>query len=330
MKTSPFLLTLLMLSVAFAGCTEGDGGQDPSGGDPADPDSLQMGKGGIKGLLVDDRYRPIHIVEDEVRSEYQTTGFILVQETAEEVLTNSNGEFVVTNLAPGPYTLRVQADGYDAKSTTVVVEAGLYAETTVEARRILSEGSFTVATEHTVYISCAFDYFASGGNGLPPHLGPGCDGDLSTDGYSSTYFSDYTSYGDNATWMVTEMLANQERPWEVQIRSADADGNRIRYATVNTRGDYVRAVMERGENADDYQQNPGYEGTYVPWNNDRDFQTIFFVDHDGREEAQSIPVAGGLFCCGAGVSLGIKAKILQTVFLGPPEVDPESYCVLCE
>ena len=34
-------------------------------------------------------------------------------------------------------------------------------------------------------------------------------------------------------------------------------------------------------------------------------------------------------CVGVGTDFGVKAKFLQSVFLGEPDVDLESYCALC-
>ncbi len=331
MKTNVFLLTALMLSVAFAGCTDGDGGQDPNSGDPTDPNALQLGKGGVKGLLVDDRYRPIHIVEDEARSEYQTTGFILIQETAEEIITNENGEFTITNLAPGTYTLRVQADGYDAKSVQVLVEAGTFSEITIEARRIVSQGGVVLSQENSMYIPCGYDYVANGG------IFP-CDLDFSLDGYGAAFSSDYSSYGEEVSFMITEMLANQERGWEIQVRHSDEDIElELDYfaAELND-GDYVRIQLERGVQSEEHQDNPGYDYRYGSWDNLGRYTTIMFVDHPYREEHQSVtpadPTGEGLtpLCCGVGFTMGVKAKFLQSIFLGPPEVDIDEFCVLCE
>lgn len=321
------LLALLTVSVAFAGCTDGD-----DAGNPADGGSdggLQEGKGAIRGLLLDDRYRPIHLLADGGDGEFQATGFILVQQTAQQVQSNENGEFQVLNLPPGQYTLRVQSDGHEARTTQVDVRSGVFAEVTIEARRVVSEGSTILTEENSVYIACALDYVANGGNYF-------CDGDLSLDGYSSSFYTDYSDYGEDVTYMVTEMLANQEKGWEIQLRGSQDDGETTTYfAAELNQGDYVRIQLERGVNADDHQDNIGYTDFYGPWENVDGFSTIVFVDHPYREDHQSIvpedPVVGLTpFCCGVGFTMGVKATFLQSVFLGPPETDIDSYCILCE
>ncbi len=209
----------------------------------------------------------------------------------------------------------MQVDDHEATPQRLQVEEGLFAEATLLARRVLSEGSFVLTQEHTVYIPCAADYVANGGN-LP------CDLDFSDDAYSSTFQSDYTAYGANATAVVTELLANQEKAWEFQIRT----GTRYSIGAL-VEGTYLKVYMENGVPAEEFWNNPGYDDRYKPWLNDDSFQTIFFIDHPFRQEHQN--VLGGTFCCGIGFSVGVQAQILQSVFLGTPEEDVATYCVLC-
>lgn len=329
MKTQALLVALLTTSIVFAGCTDKD---QPTQVDPDDPSTLQQGKGAIKGLLLDDRYRPIELIDGTPTSEFQAAGFILIQETAEQVYSNADGEFQVVNLSPGTYTLKVQSDAHDAKVASAVVTAGVFTEITVEAQRVFNEGGTILAQENSIYIHCATDYFANGGNGVPL-TGIPCDLDLSDDSYESYFISDFSEYGDNVTYMVSEMLANQEKNWEIQLRHIDDDVEvEFPYFVAElASGSYVRMQIERGVNAEDHQDNAGYSDLYGPWDNLGDYQTIVFVDHGFREEIQGVdPI--GIFCCGLGVSLGVKAKFLQSVFLGPPpeSVDIDDYCVLCE
>ncbi len=311
---SRVLIVPLLVCVGLAGCTDGDGGTDA----PVSPEGLAAGTGAISGLLVDDRFRPLHLT-DEPDGAYERTGFILLSETGATAQTSINGEFGFTGLEPGTYTLRAQIDGHELTPSTVRVEADTITESTLIARRIANVDGAILTVEHTVYISCAFDYIQNGGNGLPPHIGIGCDGDISDDGYESNFIADYSSHGPNATWLVTEMLANQDATWELQLRGSSI------YATEWATGDYARIALERGQDAPDHQDNPGI--THGKWQNAESFQTILFVDHALREEQQS--VTQGLFCCGVGATFGVRALILQSVFLGIPETDPAVYCVLC-
>jgi hypothetical protein len=309
-------IALLFMGVMIAGCTgNGADSVDDADAGVVDRDSfrLQSGKGAVAGLLVDDRFRPIHLT-DNPDGEFQTTGFVLLQETGQQVRTNENGEFTFTNLDPGTYTLRVTAAGHEATPQRVTVAEGVFNELSVIARRVASDASFLLTQEYSMFIACAADYFANGGN-LP------CDLDLSSDSYSSAFNSDFTGLAD-VTHMITEMKANQEKCWEIQIRT----GARY-FAAALLCGDYVLVPLEVGVNADAVQNNPGYGSRYQPWLNDDGFQTIMFVDHDFRDTHQQF--LGGTLCCGVGFSAGIKATFLQSVFLGEPEVDVDSYCVLC-
>lgn len=310
------LLALLTSTVALAGCTSDEPTNDQVLDGGADEDNFQLkaGKGAISGLLVDDRFRPIELTDDP-NTEFQRTGFILLQELGLRAQTDANGEFSFVDLDPGQYTLRAQIDGHEATPERVTVSEGLFAESTLLARRVLSQGSFILTQEHTVYIACALDFIANGIN-LP------CDLDLSDDSYSSDFGSDYQSYGSNATAVVTELLANQDKSWELQVRT----GTRY-YIGALASGTYIKVYMENGVNAEEFQNNVGYADRYQPWLNDDTFQTIFFIDHGFRQEHQD--VLGPTLCCGAGLTVGIRSTILQSVFLGVPEVDIEDYCVLC-
>lgn len=304
------------LAVALAGCTSDP--QTIDGAVDEDGFGLAAGTGGIHGLLVDDRFRPLELT-DTPAGEFQREGFILLQELGLTAQSNANGEFTFVDLEPGVYTLRMSVEGHEGVPETIRVDAGVFADATLVVRRIASVDGAIITQEHTVYIDCAFDYLQNGGNGLPPHVGIGCDLDVSQDGYSSNFIADYSSFGANATWLVTEMLANQENSWELQLR-----GSTI-HATEWATGDGARIVLERGVKPADHQDNPSFN--HGAWHNAEPFQTILFVDHAFRQEQQD--ATGGLFCCGVGASLGIRAQILQSVFLGPPEEDVAAYCVLC-
>ena len=61
-----------------------------------------------------------HIIEDGTEENIAFAA-ILVVETGEGATSNENGQFSLTNLAPGKYTLRVTAMGYEEMSKEVVV-----------------------------------------------------------------------------------------------------------------------------------------------------------------------------------------------------------------
>jgi hypothetical protein len=301
----------LVVLTTLAGCS----GDAPPGDGPI---RIEEGRGAIAGLLVDDRFRPIHLTADEPTTEFQARGFVLLQETGEQVLTSQNGEFSFSDLTPDTYTLRVAAGGHEAVPQKVTVQAGSFAETSIVARRVISAAGAILTQENSMFIACAADFIVNGGN-LP------CDLDFSSDAYSSAFTTNYTHLGE-ASAMITELKTNQEKRYEIQVRGFnETAGSTDRYAVAIFEGDYHRITNVRGEINLDDQDNPGYPEN-VAWDNRWDFDTIMFVDHDGREELQSL---GSPTCCGVGASLGIKATFLQSVFLGAPEVELASYCALC-
>ncbi|MEA3189792.1 MAG: Carboxypeptidase regulatory-like domain [Thermoplasmata archaeon] len=300
MRTLPFLAALLLSATALAGC--GDSG---TSADSSTTQELASGKGGISGLVIDDRYRPI-------------PGAVVVlmplglQATADQI-----GQVAFNDLEPGPYELLVQAPNHEAAPRAADVAAGEYTEVELEARRIFSQDGRIVTTEFSVFIPCAVDYVANG-NVID------CTLDQSGDSFRAGFVSDYTPYGDNVTYLVTEMLANKDDRYEVQVR-CEAAADYMGVARIN--GRYARFTLQYGNQTPDAPVPPEY-GATNDWTNDcADLNTILFSDSAGREEIQSVdPI--GIICCGAGAHFGIKAKFVQSLFLGPPEVDLDSYAVL--
>jgi hypothetical protein len=117
------------------------------------------------------------------------------------------------------------------------------------------------------------------------------------------------------------MKANKVGAYEVRIRPTDHDqGGSDNFAVMEIKdSDYLRIINKVGEVA-----HEPYEltGNNAAWNNTEEFITILYVD------AATKNVTGqGDF--GASVDLGIRAKFVQSVFVGEPEVNIETYCVLC-
>ncbi len=102
MNLRVLLMCALTASVALAGCASSDGGDDQvlDGGVSDDTFTLKAGRGAISGLLVDDRFRPIELT-DNPTTEFQRSGFVLLQELGLKARTDSNGEFSFVDLEPG-------------------------------------------------------------------------------------------------------------------------------------------------------------------------------------------------------------------------------------
>lgn len=303
------LVVCSVVAVALAGCQ--DEGAAAAALDRESFD-LASGKGAIAGLLVDDRFRPIELT-DSPQSEFQDAGFVLLQETGQQVQTSPNGEFSFVDLAPGLYTLRVRADGHEAVPTRVEVRAGEFSETSVVARRVVSDAGALLTQEYAVFIPCSIFFIANG-------LVYDCTFDQSGETFRAYYFANHTGIPD-VTAMVTEMKANREGNYAVQVRSF---GPTEYHAVAVPEGvDYIHIVTEVGVANDEWTAF----GPNTPWNNTREFQTIMFAMGLMHNQMSQSGIPG--VCCGVGVVLGTKAQFLQTVFIGPPEVDLEAYCVLC-
>lgn len=308
-----WLLALTMIAAGLAGCN--DKGKDtPPGEEPP----LQSGKGAISGLVVDDVFRPI-------------PDALVLASNGLTATSDGSGQFTLTNLEPGSYILRLQADGHEAAPQTFEVKAGEYTEAELLARRVLNEGSRIATNEFSVFVPCAAGFIVNG-------ITANCVLDLSGDSFRSSFTSNLTAQ-KNITYMVTEWKFNQVGDWNVQIREDDgSSAGGERYGTLDIlQGDYARIILQLGvlnEEANAQRNN-------VVWNNTKPFATGIFLNGQFKQEAQdvydTVPVcptgqqAGlNLLCTatGAGVTFGVRARIIQSVFIGEPEIDPMTYGVL--
>lgn len=293
----PILTALLLVLVGLAGCAD-----EPAPTSDAPDQPLAAGTGAISGLLVDDAFRPIPDAN------------ILVQETGQQVETNANGEFFVGDLQPGTYTLRVNAEGHEAKPETARVDAGEFTEMNILARRVTSLDGATVTQEFTVFLDCAVSLVVA----LPFD----CSTDLSGDSHRRDFTVDYTPYGADASALVMEMKAAQSKRYEVDIWWPDGDTIPF-YANDVFTGDYAHFVLKHGET------NTEDEAIFTndPWINEYPLLTEIIVFGELSEEGGQVEefFLGG----GVGVHLAVKAQFMHTLFLGEPEVNVDDYCVLC-
>lgn len=327
MKASSVLLALtLMAAPLLSGCFGGDedepvpaGTGNESGDATVTRQELAADRGAIAGLLVDDRFRPI------------PNGRILLQETGDTARANANGEFQFVDLKAGEYTLRATVEGHEAQPKTVDVTAGEYAEIDIMARRVVSEGGHIVTQEFTVFIPCAADFVANG-------IVWNCLLDLSGDTYRPGFTANYTNT-TNVTYLVTEMKANQVGRYTVQVREDDGSssgGDRYAVARV-VDSDYVKIVNKVNETNEEHNG----QNNNVPWTNDRQFQTIMFFEGEYKDEVDGIsqncpdvpdtpPPAPNPNCPsrGVGAAFGIKARFVQSLFIGEPDVDIANYRTL--
>lgn len=240
--------------------------------------------------------------------EFQFEGFILIQETGGRYRTNENGEFTVVDLEPGTYTIRVSVVGHEAIPLRVKVNAGEFAEVDVVARRTSTDNTAIISQEYSVFIPCSLRTIENG-------RVLDCTFDQSGDSYRAYFVADYTEVGEDAYALVTEMLANQAGTYRVQIR------NGVRWAseTIYDDATYSKIILYNGET----NEEDNWYGDNVAWNNDDEMQVILFAGAELEREGQDLG-----FCCGLGLKVAVRGTFVQTLFIGKPAEDVESYAVL--
>lgn len=293
MKT--WILALLTVSVAFAGCA-GDNGADENGvveGKISDDDkdgALAVGKGAIEGLLVDDAFRPLELTENP-QSQYQFDGFIFIQELALEVKTNENGEFTILDIEPGTYRMRPQVDGHDGKTQRVTVTEGEFTEVQIIVQRKVSDSGTVITDEFAGFTPCAV-----------PFLVFNCL-DASGDSYRPGPENiDYTSFA-NVTYMVIEMRTNEEGAYMFQARNSAE--TRVYGSASTGGGNYAKAILYNDELVTD-----PIEGA-TPWTNNENMEIILFIEDES-------------------VHLATRSQFMVSLFIEEPELDLNQYAVIAD
>ncbi len=319
MKPAPVLLLLMTLVSLLAGC----GGKASSGGAEglgARPD-LAPDKGAITGLVVDDRYRPV------------AGAFLLLTPIGLTATSDDLGQFEFLDLQPGAYILQANAKDHEASPKNVDVAGGVYTEVEAPMRRLFGETGFTVTTQYSVFIGCAFSVVEETDIGVP-RTGEDCMLDQSGDSTRFGFDSDYLTYRGNVTYLITEMKANHKAStsngaYKVVVRDAkDADPYFASKFTVDS--DYLKLTMHYGnKSADDTENRNGV------WKNKEKLQTALFPQGGFKQETQTVINAQcGVGLCfesrGLGAQFGVKATFVQTLFIGEPTIDIKHYCVLAE
>ncbi len=363
-KLSHVFVAAIMASVVLAGCVESDGGE-AAGVDAVNPDEyqLEIGKGAVAGLLLDDRFRPIHLTED-AQTEFQSNGFILVQETGAQLRTTENGEFQILDVDPGQYTLRLQAEGYEAIPIKVDVEEGVWNEATFSARRVANEQDIIVTQEHAAFASCFTNF-------VMLSYTTDCTGDLSGDTDRAAWYPNLSEFNASLHYVIVEILFDKDAPPTTAYDGVAREG------PIGT--DYSACLLEDDsgrhcklhlpidrESPDPWISGGGCDASpsgpdgFCPYNTSKQLQVIIFGRGYGYQEVKSAykPVndaivtyvgcpAGGVVpvpsCLheatmrrGAGGALATKATYMLSLFLYDPEADPtepplheRDYCVLC-
>lgn len=306
---------LAALAAALAGCAGGaDGAADAGGALGADGrPELAAGLGAIAGLLVDDRYRPLHLT-DEPKGEYDVPGSILVVETGGQVATAADGTFTVVDLAPGTYTLKPSVERHEGAPRKVDVAAGQYAEVDLVVRRILDPGKdVVVIQDDTLLITCSIQV-------LDGHftVGRTCHGDVSGEEGTGWVDYNYTEFGSVAA-VVVEARVDQPRDFEIWLTKKTnlVDGAALYGKVYGYDATSIRVAARNGT------EEVGRFGG-VPLDT-MDLRVWANVNGPGTQEADQLtglPV-------GADFTFVVEVRIVVSAFLDPPDdATLASYAVL--
>ncbi len=321
MRARRMPLFLVVLAIVLAGCSSQSASSDDDGARAI----LPPDKGGIACIVIDDRFRPI------------PDAFILLTPLGLTTTSDSEGQCTFRDLDPGAYVIQIQVKDHEAAPRAVDVVAGEYTEVEAEARRTFGNDPYSVTTQYSVFIGCAFSTIDSTTIGNPV-TGDDCLLDQSGDSSRAGFASDYLVHKENATFLVTEMKSNHKATtsngaFKVVVRKAGVQDPR--YASKFTvDGDYLRLTLKYGNISLDDTENRN-----VAWKNKDVIETVLFPQGGFKSETQQVldaecsvdPTGFGCFeSRGLGAQFGIKAKFVQTLFIGPPSVNIETYCVLAE
>lgn len=298
---------VLAAAPLLAGCTASSGGADPADGERPE---LAAGMGAIQGLLVDDRYRPLHLT-DTPQGEFDAKGFILLVETGATLLSGEDGVFVAVDLEPGTYTLKPSVEGHEGAPVKVDVAAGEYAEADLLVRRLLTPPRDAVAVhDDSLLLTCSMQVT----NG---HLnfGRACHGDLEDTSESNFVDYNWTGFGDVAAAVVEVKLSRtgdyefwMTKRIDVVQLEGDLYTKRFGFGT-----DYIRYAVVNGTEQED---------TGVPVNL-QDLRVWVNVNGPGSEQTYD---ATGL-AIGADFTFAVKARIVVSAFLEVP-ANLDSYQLL--
>ncbi|MEA3189793.1 MAG: Carboxypeptidase regulatory-like domain [Thermoplasmata archaeon] len=315
MRKSAMMVGLL-LAALLSGCSGGTDDQVTTTQDIGKGD-LADGKGGIAGVVIDDRYRPIGGAK------------LFLMPLGLSATGDALGQFEFRDLDPGTYQLRIEAKDHEGAPVPIDVTAGEFTEVEAPARRIFNQDGTIITTQYSVFIDCSAETPVLALAAIPI---TGCMGDTTGDSTRAYFISQLSENDANlTTYMVTEVLFNQKGDYTVAIRDGNTFDDYFSEADL-LKGNYLRIVNQDNVTNDAPSQN---QGRNIPWDPALPYQTIVFPHGEFYGEIHSTVCPPGVpgvvsFTClfGLGADLGVKAQIVQSVFLGPPEVDIDSYAVL--
>lgn len=300
-----------LLLAALSGC---GGKSDEPIVESTDRPGLAADKGAIAGLLIDDRYRPV------------PDALILLTPVGLTATTDSAGQFEFLDLQPGAYVMQIQVDDHEAAPVTVDINGGQYTESEIQARRMFSEAGNIITTQFSAFIPCQANFIVNGVNA-------NCVVDLSGDSFRDGFVTAKLNKTLNWTVMVSEVLLNQVGDFQFQVREDNGEvGGGERYGTVDiVDSAYGKIVNHRGKISEQNVQRNA-----VPFNGTKPFDTVVFLTGEFKDESQgafdsvcqpSVPQTCRT-TTGAGAAFGVKARMIQSLFIGEPTQPITTYCLL--
>lgn len=285
---------------------------------------LPPDRGGIAGLVIDDVYRPV------------PGALVLIEGHGLTATTDAQGVFRFTDLAPGSYIALANAQGHEAAPVNIDVEAGLYADAEIVARRVFSQDGTLITTSYSIFTACGTSAFL---------VSTVASCILDEDSYRpGLHLKSFTQ--SNITYMVAEVRMNQPDNYIFVARCSD-DGSfgcgeyaytNISQAESAQQGVYGRLVLKLGDN---------YMRTWQSqvWNNTDPMDILVFYKGQGYETIHPAaypvgcmlpPVTNPLngkpaFCreyYGVGARVALQGRIIMSLFLGEPRKPIDGYHAL--
>lgn len=318
MKAIAIAAVFFVAATVLAGCSS----KDSSSSAAATTVTFDASKGAIRGIVIDDRYRPVPDAE------------VLLTQLGTTVTSDSEGQFGFGNLEPGAYLALTKSKDHEAAPKNIDIVPGQYTDVEIQARRIFSQDGSIITTQYSVFIDCAFEAVVVSAI----QEKPSCTGDETGDSARANFDTTFPAAdAKNLTYMITEFLFNKVGDYGVVVGVAPGGS----YDTYYAEGNVVQGVYQRFENQPKVVDNRTGEtaNRNVKFNPAKPFSTTVFPHGQAYGElhgatrdfgtATGHPICvGDGGCEGVGVALGVKAKIVQTTFLGKPNVDPDTYAVL--
>lgn len=140
---------LMVLAVVLAGCLDGAGTQDDDYDDIFEDVEVDQDKGIIRGVVFDETISPVAGASVEV------------MDTETTATTGAEGAFLIEDLAPGNYFLRVSKGGFESVQTSTEVVAGLKSPPVLKVQlpRLPGSEPFVIPLSYDAFISCGFKTF---------------------------------------------------------------------------------------------------------------------------------------------------------------------------